>query len=137
MNIVILMGRLTADPEMRYTQNGSPVANFTLAVQRNYKKDGGPTADYIYCTVLKKGIAEFCGKYLRKGTKIIIQGDWRTGSYVNQKNEKVYTNTCLVGSIEFAESRGKVNCKQTPTPVPPPSPDIPSIPEYDPELPFN
>lgn len=76
MNIVILMGRLTADPEMRYTQSGSPVANFTLAVQRNYKKDGNPAADYISCSVYMKSMAEFCEKYLRRGTKIIAKGKW-------------------------------------------------------------
>lgn len=137
MNIVILMGRLTADPEMRYTQSGSPVANFTLAVQRNYKKDGNPITDYINCSALKKSTAEFCEKYLRKGTKVIINGEWETGSYTGKTGNKVYTNTCRIGSIEFAESRTKVSHEETPTPVPPPSPDIPSISEYDPELPFS
>ena len=69
MNIVILTGRLTADPEMKYTAGGAPVANFLLAVQRMYKRDGDPKSDFIAYTVLRAATAEFCQKYLRKGDK--------------------------------------------------------------------
>ena len=69
--------------------------------------------------------------------KVVINGDWETGSYTGKNGNKVYTNTCKVDSIEFAESRARVSHEQTPAPVPPPSPDVPNIPEYDPELPFN
>ena len=105
MNIVILTGRLTADPEMKYTADGAPVANFLLAVQRMYKRDGDPKSDFIACAVLRAATAEFCQKYLRKGTKVIIHGSWRTSCYVNSGGEKVYKNNCIVSSIEFAESR--------------------------------
>lgn len=138
MNIVILTGRLTADPEMKYTADGAPVARFTLAVQRNYKKDGNPIADYINCFVPRKSSAEFCDKYLRKGTKIVVNGTWETGSYENKEGEKVYTNVCVVSSIEFAESRrNNVSTQNNSEPVPPPAPEIPSMPDYDPDLPFN
>lgn len=137
MNIVILTGRLTADPEMKYTADGAPVASFTLAVQRNYKKGGNLVTDYISCFVPKKSSAEFCNKYLRKGTKVAVNGTWQTGSYSNKDGNKVYTNTCTVESIEFAESRRHNTPAQNSEPVPPPAPEIPSMPDYDPDLPFS
>lgn len=137
MNIVILTGRLTADPEMKYTADGSPVANFLLAVQRMYKRDGDPKSDFIACAVLRAATAEFCQKYLRKGTKVIIHGSWRTSCYVNSGGEKVYKNNCIVSSIEFAESRRNNISVQENEPVPPPAPSVPEMPEYDVDLPFN
>lgn len=139
MNIVILTGRLTADPEMKYTADGAPVANFLLAVQRMYKRDGDPKSDFIACAVLRAATAEFCQKYLRRGTKVIIHGSWRTSCYVNDKGEKVYKNNCIVNSIEFAESRrNNVSVQnQNSEPVPPPAPEVPSMPDYDPDFPFN
>lgn len=139
MNIVILTGRLTADPEMKYTADGAPVANFLLAVQRMYKRDGDPKSDFIACAVLRTATAEFCQKYLRRGTKVIIHGSWRTSCYVNDKGEKVYKNNCIVSSIEFAESRrNNVSVQnQNSEPVPPPAPEVSSMPDYDPDLPFN
>ena len=106
MNKVILMGRLTKDPDVRYTQ-GSPsmaIAKFTLAVDRKVKKEKEQNADFISCTAFDK-TAEFVEKYLAKGTKIVAEGRWQTGSYKNKDGQTVYTNECLIESLEFAESK--------------------------------
>lgn len=100
------MGRLTRDPEVRYSQGEkqTAIARFTLAVDRRFKQDGQPSADFISCVALGKN-GEFAEKYIHKGTKIIITGSWQTGSYTNKDGNKVYTNDCLVESFEFAESK--------------------------------
>ena len=114
MNKVILMGRLTKDPEVRYTEGAEPkaVAKFTLAVDRRFKKDGEQSADFIQCTAFGK-IGEFVEHYLVKGTKVVVEGKWQTGSYDNKEGQKVYTNTCIVDSIEFAESKKANNEEQS------------------------
>lgn len=137
MNIVILTGRLTADPEMKYTADGSPVANFLLEVQRMYKRDGDLKSDFIACAVLRAATTEFCQKYLRKGAKVIIHGSWRTSCYVNSGGEKVYKNNCIVSSIEFAENRRNNISTQENEPVPPPASSVPEMSEYNVNLPFN
>lgn len=106
MNKVILMGRLTRDPDIRYSQGekATAIARFTLAVDRRFKQDGQPSADFISCVALGKN-GEFAEKYIHKGTKIIITGSWQTGSYTNKDGNKVYTNDCLIESFEFAESK--------------------------------
>ena len=107
MNRVILCGRLVKDAEVKYTQGSNPmaVAKFTLAVDRKYKKDGEQqTADFINCTAFGK-TGEVIEKYVRKGTKLIVEGRWQTGSYKNKDGQTVYTNDCAVDSIEFCESR--------------------------------
>lgn len=106
MNQVVLMGRLTRDPEVRYTTGDNPLAivRYTLAVDRRFKKEGEATADFINCTVFGKG-AEFAEKYLRKGTKIAVSGRIQTGSYTNQEGQTVYTTDVVVDSQEFAESK--------------------------------
>lgn len=106
MNRVILMGRLTKDPEVRYSQGNNPmvIARYTLAVDRKFKRDGEPTADFINCIAFGKN-GEFAEKYLHKGMKILIEGRWRSGSYTNRDSQKVYTNDCVVESCEFAESK--------------------------------
>ena len=106
MNKVILMGRLTRDPEMRYAQNenGTAVARYTLAVDRRFKRDGEQDADFIGCVVFGKG-AEFAEKYLSKGTKIVITGRIQTGSYTNNEGQKVYTTDVIIEEQEFAESK--------------------------------
>lgn len=106
MNKVILIGRLTRDPEVRYSQgeNASAIARFSLAVDRKYKRDGEATADFINCVSFGKQ-AEFCEKYLRQGTKIAIVGRIQTGSYTNKDGQKVYTTDIVVDEIEFAESK--------------------------------
>ena len=106
MNKVILMGRLTRDPEMRYAQNenGTAVARYSLAVDRRFKRDGEQDADFIGCVVFGKG-AEFAEKYLQKGTKIVVTGRIETGSYTNKDGQKVYTTNVVVEEQEFAESK--------------------------------
>lgn len=106
MNKVILMGRFVRDPEIRYTQgeNSMAVARFTLAVDRRFKRDNQPTADFISCICFRK-TAEFVEKYCKKGTKLAVDGSWQTGSYTNKDGNKVYTNDCLVDNCEFAESK--------------------------------
>lgn len=105
MNKVILMGRLTRDPDIRYSQ-GNPqtaIARYTLAVDRNYKRDGEQNADFISCVAFGKS-AEFTEKYFHQGTKVVICGRIQTGSYTNREGQKVYTTDVVVESQEFAES---------------------------------
>ncbi len=106
MNKVILMGRIVRDPEIRYSQGekSTAVARFTLAVDRKFKQEGQPTADFINCLAFGKR-AEFLEKYCKKGTKLVVEGSWQTGSYTNKDGQKVYTNECLIENCEFAESK--------------------------------
>lgn len=106
MNKVILMGRLTRDPEVRYTgaNNQMAVARYSLAVDRRFKREGEPTADFINCVAFGKG-AEFTENYLKKGTKIVVTGRIQTGSYTNKDGQKVYTTDVVVEEQEFAESK--------------------------------
>ena len=106
MNKVILMGRLTRDPEVRYSagDNSMAIARYTLAVDRRFHRDGEATADFISCTVFGKG-AEFAERYLHQGTKIAVTGRIQTGSYTNKDGQKVYTTDVVVEEQEFAESK--------------------------------
>lgn len=106
MNVVVLMGRLTRDPEVRYTQGENPrcVARYTLAVNRRFKRDGEPEADFINCVVFGKS-AEFTEKYFRKGMQVTINGRIQTGSYTNKDGVKVYTTDIVVEQQEFAEGK--------------------------------
>ena len=106
MNKVILMGRLTRDPEVRYGgANNSAVARFSLAVDRRFKRDGDEqTADFINCVAFGK-TAEFLEKYARKGTKFVVEGRIQTGSYTNKDGQKVYTTDVVCENVEFAESK--------------------------------
>lgn len=107
MNRVILMGRLTKDPDVRYTQAQEPVciARYTLAVDRRRKaKDGEQTADFISCVAFGRS-GEFAEKYLHKGTKICLSGRIQTGSYTNKDGVKIYTTDVVVEDQEFAESK--------------------------------
>lgn len=106
MNKVILMGRLTRDPEVRYSQGDKPiaVARYTLAVNRTFKKEGEPEADFINCVVFGKS-AEFAEKYFRQGIRIVVSGRIQTGSYTNRDGVKVYTTDVIVEEQEFAESK--------------------------------
>ncbi len=107
MNKVILMGRLTRDPEVRYStgENATAVARYTLAVDRRFRRDGSDqNADFIGCVTFGRG-AEFAEKYLRRGTKICVTGRIQTGSYTNRDGQKVYTTEVVVEEQEFAESK--------------------------------
>ena len=147
MNKVILMGRLTRDPEVRYSQgdNASAVARYTLAVDRRFRREGDQqTADFINCVAFGRS-AEFAERYLRQGTKIVVTGRIQTGSYTNRDGVKVYTTDVVVEDQEFAESKaasGSSNSSYQARPAPSPSADIGdgfmNIPDgIDEELPFS
>ena len=106
MNKVILMGRLTRDPEVRYSQGERPVAvaRYTLAVNRTYKRAGEADADFINCVTFGRS-AEFAEKYFRQGIRIVVSGRIQTGSYTNRDGVKVYTTEVVVEDQEFAESK--------------------------------
>ena len=108
MNKAILVGRLTRDLEVRYSQgdNATAVARYTLAVDRRFKRDGEPTADFIPCVVFGRS-AEFAEKYFRQGMRVSISGRIQTGSYTNKDGVKVYTTEVIVEEQEFAESRAE------------------------------
>ena len=106
MNKVILMGRLTRDPEVRYSQGASQtsVARFSVAVDRRFKRDGEPDADFFNCTAFGKQ-AEFIERYLHKGTKIVLSGRVQNDNYTNKDGQMVYSVRIMVDEIEFAESK--------------------------------
>lgn len=109
MNKVILIGRLTRDPEVRYSagEGSMAIANYTLAVDRRRRQNGGPeepTADFIRCVAFGR-TGEFAERYLKKGTKILVQGRIQTGSYTNKDGQTVYTTDVIVDEHEFVESR--------------------------------
>lgn len=104
MNKVVLIGRLTADPDIRHTQSGKCVASYRLAVDRAFKSDGQPEADFISCVAWGKS-GEFCQKYLHKGMKIALEGRIQTGSYTKDDGTKVYTTDVIVEHHEFCESK--------------------------------
>ena len=118
MNKVIEIGRLTKDPEIRYSQgaNTTCVARYTLAVDRQFKQEGQPTADFINCIAFGK-LGEFAEKYLHKGVKIAVTGRIQTGSYKNKDGNTVYTTDVVVEEQEFAESKSQQSSsQQQPTP---------------------
>ena len=117
MNKVILMGRLVRDPDIRTTKDQMCVAKFTLAIDRRGKDK---EADFISCTAFGK-TAEVVDKYIKKGTKIALEGRWQTGSYTNKDNQKVYTNDCIIDQLEFCES--KKSEEQT-------APAVPSVDDF-------
>lgn len=162
MNKVILVGRLTRDPEVRYSQgdNATAVARYTLAVDRRFKRDNEPTADFIPCVVFGRS-GEFAEKYFRQGMRVSVSGRIQTGSYTNKDGVRVYTTEVIVEEQEFAESRVEReangssynnnsynnnsynnNSYRQPAPAPSPSGDagdgFMNIPDgIDEELPFN
>ena len=145
MNNVSLVGRLVRDPEVRYGQNESvSVAKFSLAVERKYKRDGEPTADFINCTVFGKS-AEFTEKYFRKGMRVAITGRIQTGSYKNKDGQTVFTTEIIVESQEIAQSKSESNESSThsnaevgKSPYSSSGDDFMSIPEgAEDELPFS
>jgi len=151
MNKVILMGRLTRDPEVRYSagENATAVANYTLAVDRRFgRRDGEATADFIRCVAFGRS-AEFAEKYFRQGMRIVITGRIQTGSYTNKEGQKVYTTDVIIEEQEFAESKGASDANRAEYSAPASAPSAPTpsaasgdgfmnIPDgIDEELPFN
>lgn len=106
MNKVILMGRLTRDPEVRYStgENAMAIARYTLAVDRRFHREGEAEADFISCVAFDKR-AEFAERYLQKGTKIVVSGRITTGKYTNKEGQTVYTTDVIIEECEFAESK--------------------------------
>lgn len=106
MNKVIIMGRLTRDPEVRYSagESGTAIARYTLAVDRRFKRDGEATADFISCVSFGR-TAEFAEKYFHQGLKVLVAGRIQTGSYTNNSGQKVYTTDVVVEEQEFAEGK--------------------------------
>ena len=150
MNKVILMGRLTRDPEVRYSQGENPlaIARFTLAVDRRFKRDGEASADFINCVAFGRQ-AEHTERFYRQGLKVVVTGRIQTGSYTNKDGVKVYTTEVVVEAQEFAESKAVSDAnaggfRAAPTPAPAPAPvsdagdGFMNIPDgIDEELPFN
>lgn len=134
MNKTILMGRLTKDPEVKYTSASEPmaIARYTLAVDRRFKKDGEQTADFIQCVAFGKA-GEFAEKYFHKGTKVVVEGRIQTGSY-EKDGHRVYTTDVVVEQQEFAESKSSNGGNATPSPSNDGFMDIPD--GLDAELPF-
>ena len=147
MNTVILMGRLTRDPEVRYTQGekSMAVARYTLAVDRRRAADsGGQNTDFISCVAFDRA-GEFAEKYFRQGQRVLVRGRIQTGSYTNRDGVKVYTTEVVVEEQEFAESKNASSANTQSyqaAPAPAPSADagdgFMNIPDgIDEELPFN
>ena len=146
MNKVVLVGRLTRDPEVRYSQGDSStaVARYTLAVDRRFKRDNEPTADFIPCVVFGRS-GEFAEKYFRQGMRVSVSGRIQTGSYTNKDGVKVYTTEVIVEEQEFAESKAETEANRgsfrQSAPAPSPSVDagdgFMNIPDgIEEELPF-
>ena len=110
MNIFVFMGRLTKEPEIRYSKDSKAVAKFAMAVDRRFQKD---TTDFFDCTAFGK-TAEFVEKYVTKGTKVVVQGSVQNNNYTNKEGKKVYSTEFIIETIEFAESRKTDKPKEEP-----------------------
>ena len=118
MNLVIITNaRFTKEPEVRYSQgdNSMAIARFTLAVDKNYKKDSDDKANFINCICFGK-LATIVEKHCTKGTKVNVLGEWTTGSYKNKDGNTVYTNDCNISKLEFCESKSQPNSQSQPAP---------------------
>ena len=141
MNKVILMGRLTRDPEVRYSagENALAIARYTLAVDRRFRRDGEATADFISCVSFGR-TAEFAEKYFRQGMRVLVSGRIQTGSYTNKEGQRVYTTDIIADDQEFADSKNaSAGGKQAPEMGKPIGDGFMSIPDgvEDESLPFN
>lgn len=148
MNLVMLLGRLTKDPDIRFTQGdqGKMIASFTLAVDRKYKKEGQPTADFLSVKAFGK-TAEIVEHYCHKGKQIAVTGEIQTGSYTNKEGKKVYTTDIMANQIQLlgsADQPARTTQYAQPAPAPTPEPEQEALPEegfteyFDPseDLPF-
>jgi single-strand DNA-binding protein len=106
MNLVVLVGNLTQDPEVRYASNGNPVATINIAVNKTFKREGEPDADFFRVTVFGKS-AELVEKYLSKGRKVGIEGRIQNDNYTNKDGQKVYRDSIIANRVEFLSPRGE------------------------------
>jgi single-strand DNA-binding protein len=141
MNNVSLVGRLTKDPDVRYTTNGLSIARINIAVDRQFKKEGQATADFIPCIAFGK-TAEFVEKYFLKGQRIGLTGRIQTGSYEKEDGTKVYTTDIVIDNVEFVESKTNDNSQaqtgRRPEPSAAQGDGFMNIPDgMEDELPFN
>lgn len=143
MNKAILIGRATRDPEVRYSTgaNATAVGTFSIAVDRRFKRDGEPEADFFTCTTFGKQ-AEFVEKYVKKGTKLVVVGRIQNDNYTNKDGQKVYSTRIMVDELEFAESKSSgEGTGNRPSARPEPSVEkdgFMNVPEgIDEDLPFN
>lgn len=135
---MIIIGRLVADPEIRYTQGNEPIAiaRYRLAVDRRFKKEGEQTADFIPCIAFSK-LAEFAKNYLKKGTKIAAVGRIQTSNYTNKEGQKVYTTDIVVEECEFAESKAASGTAQANPQTAPDDEFVPIPDNITDDLPFK
>ena len=136
MNKTVLIGRSTKDADVRYSQGDKPmaIASFSLAVDRKFKQEGQPTADFINCKAFGK-TAEVIEKYVTKGTKIAVVGHIQTGSYTNKDGQKVYTTDVVIDELEFCEAKSSSTQNNAPATN---GDGFMNIPDgIDAELPFN
>lgn len=144
MNVVVLIGRLVRDPEIRYTsgQTQTAIANFRIAVDRRFKREGQPETDFFTVSAFGK-TAEFIDKYFHQGSKIVIQGRIQNDNYTDKNGNTVYNQTIVAENVEFGESKtsSAQNAPTTPKPAPGQKPDEDGFMEIpngiDEELPFN
>ena len=111
MNQIFLCGRLCNDPDVRYGTNSNAIAKFSIAVDRRFKRDGQPTADFFNCVAFGK-TGEFIEKYFHKGSKILLNGEMQNNNYKNKEGQMVYGFQVLVNNVEFAESKSQQNNAQ-------------------------
>lgn len=137
MNKVLLVGRFTKDPEIKYANSGLTIASFNVAVDRKYKKEGEQSADFISCKAFGK-TAEFIEKYFHKGMKIGIEGRIQTGSYQKDDGTKVYTTDVVCDGVEFIESKSSDGSAPKSKQEEQQADDFVNVPDgIDEELPFN
>lgn len=140
MNKIILLGRLTRNPEVRYSsgENSTAISRFTIATNRKYVKENDEVkADFFNCTAFGKQ-GEFVEKYLKQGTKVLLSGRVQNDNYTNREGQKVYSVQIVVEEIEFAESKGSSETTQAAEPVPTDSNGFMNIPTgLEEDLPFN
>lgn len=135
MNTIIIMGRLTRDPEIRYSKDSKAIARVSIAVDRRFKQEGQPETDFFNLVGFGK-TAEFIEKYFRKGMKALVSGELRNNNYTGKDGTKYYTDDIIISSIEFAESKRADNL--TPVDDNSDNPFTVNVPEgIDEELPFN
>lgn len=140
MNVVTLSGRLTKDPETRYTQTGTAVTSISIAVDRHYKSEGQPDTDFFNCTAFGKR-GENLGQFFHKGSRIIISGSMQNETYTNREGQKVTATRVIIDQFDFIDTKSESQARAAAQPAPTNAADagFMNIPDDvdDAELPFN